>query len=181
LSGHNARGVIADTSRLRRPGDWLGALSARRRASDSLDIGQHLPNPIAQHQKGGAVRLAEKAFGEVQPSAGIDRHNPSGRLFLGAVADIGESDPEASLSMGGAESPAVILLDRFGEAEPLGRERGQLATQPGGKIFAKATRVDEMRLHLPMLEQIRLDRDRMTLAPPGSRALNPGRHETREF
>jgi hypothetical protein len=40
-----------------------------------------------------------------------------------------------------------------------GRIGGVTSFQPGRKILPEATGIDEVRLHFPVLEQIRFDRD----------------------
>src|SRR5258707_339195 len=64
--------------------------------------------------------------------------------------------------MGSPEPPTVVFLDRFSEEEPVRCERAQLVTQPGSKIFAETTRIDEIRLHLRWLRA------------PGPAVLSPG-------
>src|ERR1041385_4433539 len=59
--------------------------------------------------------------------------------------------------MGSPEPPAVVFLYRFTKDELMRCERGQPVTQPGSKIFAETIRIDEMRFHFPVLEQISLN------------------------
>jgi hypothetical protein len=58
--------------------------------------------------------------------------------------------------MSGPEPPTVVFLDRSSKEEAVRREINQLVTQSGSKIFAEATRIDEMSFHLPVFEQIGL-------------------------
>src|SRR5262249_17826822 len=119
-----------------------------------------LPGPVSQQCKGVLVWAAHQTADRVP--AQVNRDDPLGRLFLRPFAHIRQGDPEPVSSVRGPEAPAIVLLDRTGEVEPaLLLQRAQLALQPGREVFAEATGIDEMRSHLPVLENVRLDGDRV--------------------
>src|SRR6202035_987236 len=102
--------------------------------------------PISQYRERLLIRLMKQPLEYVETGVIVDRDDALGRFRFRLVIHTRKSDPRGIFFVRGPESPTVVLLEWIREGET---------------VFPETAGIDEIRLGIPVLEESRLDCDRV--------------------